>query len=79
MTNGEVLFLMFVCLFAGFFLALILLGPQMKTLNALCDQKYGTGSWIPAYEDGYWVCNSKDRIDIQCRIDGIGIERCNGK
>jgi len=53
-------------------------GPYANTVNELCEQKYGIDGYTISVEDGYAVCDAKKTVDVQCRVDGIGLKRCEG-
>jgi len=53
-------------------------GPYANTVNELCKQKYGDGGYTMSVEGGYAVCDAKKIVDVQCRVDGIGLKRCEG-
>jgi hypothetical protein len=57
---------------------IVMVTPYLNTVRELCDQKYGAANWTGSVEDGYMVCDAKKTIDIQCRVDGIGLKRCEG-
>lgn len=59
-----------------FLLYVTVYSPALATVDELCNQKYGVSNWTSHTEDGYFVCDAKHVVDVQCRVDGTGIERC---
>jgi hypothetical protein len=66
----------------GALVVVTLMAPYSNTVNELCIQKYGdigpnAYNYTMTVVDGYAVCDAKKpTVDVQCKLDGIGLKRC---